>query len=55
MKDTIEALMGCLLFVCFLVFIMEYSFWIIVTISACMLICGVAEAIKYIWRKITKK
>lgn len=53
--ETIETLMGCLLAVCLLIFIIEYSLWIILAFCACIVVACIAEGIKWIWRKITKK
>ncbi|MBQ8413498.1 MAG: hypothetical protein IJX12_07850 [Lachnospiraceae bacterium] len=53
--ERIEAILGCLAAVCLIVFIVEYSPWLVLGLTASLAICGIAEAIKWIWRKLTKK
>ena len=52
--ETIETLMGCLMLICFIVFVVEYAAWLILAFMTFIIIACFAELIKWIVRKIKK-
>ncbi len=53
--DTIETLMGCLMFICLLMVIVEYGFWLIVLFCAFTVMACIVEGIKWVIKKIRGK